>query len=202
MIKVGLEKEMFLLREGKVQVVPYEIPSDECGLLAEARGKASLDVIEAVFSLKADMFRVCKLAEKNGYEVSDAPLMKITRDLQLKASRMYAKGLTKYENIYGYTRHLNKRNEQTAGVHISFSKEYEWKDIEDVIHTVKLNFDWLKIFKQLDEAFKDEIKEAKRRPGFYEIKPDGRIEYRSLPSNVNLEKVIEELQRILEDIES
>lgn len=58
-------------------------------------------------------------------------------------------------------------------------------------------FDYITIFKKLDEAFAEEIKEAKRLPGFYEIKSDGRIEYRSLPSNVSLFKVIDVINSII-----
>ena len=199
MIKVGLEKEVFLTKYGEVQVVPEDIPSDECGLLAEARGKPSSDVVEAVYSLKAEMFKLCELVEEYDTDmtVSDFPLMKISRDLRLRVSRLYSKGLTKYENLYGFTRHSNKINEQTAGVHISFTNEYEFIDKENKVHIFNLNFDWVKIFKRLDEEFKEEIKNAKRKPGFYEIKADGRIEYRSLPSNVTLEKVIIVLREML-----
>jgi hypothetical protein len=40
-----------------------------------------------------------------------------------------------------------------------------------------------------DNTFKDEIRKSGRNPGFYEVKGDGRIEYRSLPNNVDMGKV-------------
>ena len=55
-------------------------------------------------------------------------------------------------------------------------------------------FDFVQIIRKLDEAFKGEIKAAKRLPGFYEIKPDRRVEYRSLPNDVDLGKIIKTLK--------
>lgn len=55
------------------------------------------------------------------------------------------------------------------------------------------------IVKTLDEKvfykFKPEIPLKYRNPGFYEIKPDGRFEYRSLPFNKN---VLEEIPAIVD----
>ena len=56
------------------------------------------------------------------------------------------------------------------------------------------NFDWVKLFTHLDDCFSKEIEESGRNPGFYEVKFDGRVEYRSLPSNINLKKVISVIQ--------
>lgn len=53
---------------------------------------------------------------------------------------------------------------------------------------------------RLDSAFKAEIRAARRNPGFYERKGDGRIEYRSLPNNVDLEKVREVLGSIYQEL--
>jgi hypothetical protein len=57
-----------------------------------------------------------------------------------------------------------------------------------------MNFDWMRWFLLFDKAFKEEIKNSYRNPGFYELKSDGRIEYRSLPNNINMDKLINVIQ--------
>ena len=209
-MKMGLEKEFFVVRDGKAQSLASEglknfhIPYDECGWLAEARGEPFGNIVDAVFSLKAAVYKIqknvnkvngeLKITEANLYSLSDEPVMKVDRSTKLQCARSFSKGVIKYQNLYGHQCHRNSLSEATAGVHISFTCEqsYHVRDSEYIKYNA--NFDWPQIFIKLDKAFADEIKAAKRRPGFYELKENGRVEYRSLPSNVNLDKVIEILQ--------
>ena len=199
MLKIGLEKEFFVLTpEGRPVVVPESVPHDDCGLFAEARGEPSTSVVDAVYSLRADVHRLTQAVSGCGKTLMlvDAPFMKIDRATRLEASRKYTKGLTKYQNIYHYSDHRNSVAEETAGIHISFTNSRTVRQEHGCETTVNQMFDWLSIFKELDKAFAAEIKGTKRNPGFYELKNDGRIEYRSLPANVSLEKVIVVLQQI------
>ena len=190
-MKYGLEKEFFVLDKNKKPiVVPDYLPADECGLLAEARGKPFHDITDAVFSLKSEIHKLRKIAKKHNLTLCDKPIMKISDEVMLEARRKYEKGLIKYSNLYGHLKHRNKPNETVAGVHISFTQPMTERCGKTTIEYNTL-FDFVSIFKKLDEKFKEEIKSAKRNPGFYEIKCDGRVEYRSLPSNVNLMKVID-----------
>lgn len=202
---IGLEKEYFLLdaKGNPVGVLPPLncLPADECGWLVEARGKPFSSITEAVFSLKADIHKIeQEIVRLNGQAaalaafdapltLSDQPIMRIPRSVRLAVSRAYAKPPIQYQNLYGYLSHRNAVLDGTAGVHISFTepREVETKDSK---RTFNVNFDWAHIFHTLDVAFENEIAAARRRPGFYELKRDGRIEYRSLPSNVDLEKLI------------
>ena len=196
MLKIGLEKEFFIQKDGQYVIAPPGLPYDESGLLAEARGQAFNCPVEAVYSLNADIYKLNTKAKELSVNLFDNPIAIIPRQLKVKASRQFAKGLTKYENLYGHQYHRNNRSENTAGIHISFTKPL--KHIEDKVEFDYFSmFDWVQIFRQLDAEFKDEIKSSKRQPGFYELKPDGRIEYRSLPSNTDLNKIIEILNKIL-----
>ena len=193
-LKFGLEKEFFCLStEAKtVTVVPKGMAADSCGWLAEARGNAFTNIVDAVFSLHADIHKLVKEAEGKNVILVDTPLLKVPRDVRVAAARASAKGLISYENLYGYQNHKNTGLDATAGVHISFtnpSTVSRGEDHEDIEY-YKM-FDWFKVFSGLDKAFKEEIKAAKRLPGFYELKNDGRIEYRSLPANVDLNKVMD-----------
>ena len=194
-MKYGLEKELFVLRGDEVQVVPAGMPFDECGILAEARGMPFDNIIDAVFSLRSEVYKIERMALAAGLTLDDCPVRKVPREVRHTASRQFSKGLTSYQNLYGHLEHKNRAGEQTAGVHVSFTCPHidrvrdengRWRDI-----VCNEMFDFVQIFKKLDRDFSDEIKQAKRLPGFYEIKSDGRIEYRSLPANVNLDKVID-----------
>lgn len=196
MLKIGLEKEFFIQKDGDYVIAPDGLPFDESGLLAEARGKAFSCPVEAVFSLNADIYRLQSKAKELAVNLLDNPIAVIPRQLRVKASRRFAKGLTKYQNLYGYEYHRNNRNENTAGIHISFTQPQTITEGKETFKYFAM-FDWLQIFRKLDSNFKDEIKGSKRQPGFYELKSDGRIEYRSLPSNTDLNKIIEVLQKIL-----
>jgi hypothetical protein len=207
-LKIGLEKEMFLLDENKaVLEIPSHLPQDDCGYLLEARGEPSTNIEQAVFSLMAEEYKIRENVQKEfpTYETTDEPYKKVSKDFLMQIMRTHIKGKIKYQNIYEFKRHKTAQNEVPSGIHISFTcpKErsitYLPKSNSTTLETQAYNamFDWLQIFKKLDEAFKDEIKAAKRLPGFYELKEDGRIEYRSLPSNTDLKKIIKVLKEIL-----
>lgn len=193
--KIGLEKEFFLIGpDGQLVVIPRNLPADDCGFLVEARGRPMSNIVDAVFSLDAATYRIERQLP-DGYHMFDDPFMRVSRDVREEARRHYEKGLTTYQNLYGHRRHRNSTVEHTAGVHISFSRPTIFR--HEGWHTEALiNWDWPSLFRKLDEAFEEEIKESKRRPGFYEVKDGGRVEYRSLPANVRLRKVMEVLSKL------
>ena len=197
-MRYGLEQEFFVVSGscpdlGPFGPLPQSLTPDECGFLAEARGQPCFSIREAVFSLKADVYRLQGEAKKGNLILQDDPCLSVDRKVLLSCRRAFAKPLLAYQNLYGYSEHKN-RNKKTAGIHISFSVERTIRDrAGKEIATVKEMFDWAQIFRKLDAAFAAEIKAAQRHPGFYELKQDGRIEYRSLPTNCDLMKIIEVL---------
>ncbi len=194
--KIGLEKEAFLLKDGQPQIIPNGMPKDGCGLLVEARSEAFFDPTQAVFSLMASYHDIEVMAKEKGMTLDESPIKVIPRDLTREAARTNAKGLIEFQNLYGFKDHKHARNEYTAGIHISFTNPGSYTDRENRTITMNKIFDFVQLFKKIDKAFDKEIKDAKRNPGFYELKRDGRIEYRSLPANVDLKKVIEVLKCI------
>jgi len=198
-LNIGLEQEFFVTgADGQLTIAPAELPHDECGLLAEARGLPFNSPEEAVFSLAADVYRLKTHAAKLQLTLSNSPsVMTISRLMRQKAARMYAKGQVKHENIYGYEFHRNSASEQTAGIHISFTNPQTFTYDATRSATANVMFDYVKIFTGLDAAFAQEIKDAKRNKGFYELKPDGRIEYRSLPAHTDMSKIIETLKKLI-----
>ena len=196
----GLEKEFFVMPNGTEKqpvLVPNGIPKDACGYLAEARGLPHRSIEQAVYSLMAEEYRIETELEKLNLIADDVPVLKLPRELFIEAQRHNVKGLIAYNNLYGHNHHKNKQNEAIAAVHISITRPSYVTTDQNSKTTVNKNFDYVDIFRTLDKAFADEIKAAKRLPGFYELKDDGRIEYRSLPSNVDLLKVIEVINSII-----
>ena len=192
-MKIGLEKEFFLVnKEGEPQIIPQGISMDECGVLAEARGLPFDNGIDAVYSLKASIHKLDVAVSKleGGMKLVDVPYMKIPRNTQLALTRLYVKPIRKEHNLYGYEIHRNAFSVQTAGIHVSFTDEGRYhKTIDDPEFVFNRMFDFPTIFRAFDKKFEKEIKDSKRCPGFYEIKEDGRVEYRSLPANVKLDDI-------------
>jgi len=196
-MKYGLEKEYFVTNDkDELVLCPKDIPHDGCGFLAEARGEPHEDIVDAVFSLKASEHKLKMQMKEVGLILVDKPVMVIPKQLKLKAQREYAKGLTKHQNLYKFQSHRQKVSEHTAGVHISFTQPKRVYHDSKVVETVNELWDFVQLFKELDVRFKNDIKLAKRNPGFYEIKNDCRIEYRSLPNSINLFNLINAIKEI------
>ncbi len=205
----GLEKEFFVYRrivvfpegEGREYTLAskYGLPHDDCGYLVESRSRPMNSIVEAVFNLRAQIWEIEKAASIKGLVLDDTPVMKLPPSLLLEARRLHAKGVISYRNYRGHTQHRNSRSEQTAGLHISITDQ-KFYNYGDKRYEYNTNFDWMAIFWRLDVAFKDEIRAAKRNPGFYEVKSDGRVEYRSLPANVDLDRVINVLHDIRKEL--
>lgn len=211
-MKIGFELESFCLdADGKPVLVPDGVPLDECGWLAEVRSEPHMTVGKAVSLLEAERRYVDGLAKAKNVTLSYVPLLEISRDLKVQAARRNGKGILSYLNVYGYETHRNAANLATASLHVSFTEERtfhysERSACKECHYTEQKSFkyqgfiDHARIIVGLDLAFKDEIRKAKRNPGFYEIKSDGRIEYRSLPNDVDLNKVADVLVKILKDV--
>lgn len=202
MVKFGFELEAFCLdSSGAVSLVPSGIPFDECGWLCEIRSEPHVAIYKAIHLLIAEQKKVEIDALKAGVNLHYTPLLEIPRPLKVQAARRFGKGLIAYKNIYGYETHRNSTRFQTASLHVSVTNQAEWHytDQKDrpQVHRYAGFVDHARLISLFDRRFKTEIAAAKRNPGFYEIKPDGRIEYRSLPNNVDLFKVAEVLEEFL-----
>lgn len=206
-MKFGFELELFCRTPmienvgGQYCLVPDGLPYDECGWLVEVRSEPHTDIRKAIALLNAELESVTEQATKKSIILMREPMTEIPRNLKVQAARKHGKGLLRYRNVYGHETHRNSTRFQTASLHISFTNEQKWhytnKDGQQMSHKYPGFVDHAKLIVGLDRAFKAEIAAAKRNPGFYEVKDDGRIEYRSLPNNVDLNKVREELEKLM-----
>lgn len=195
MFDIGLEREFFCVRDDEVVVVPKAFPADDCGWLVEARGKPFRSPREAVFSLLAEEDRLQGMAKVEGVTLVQEPVHKVSRSLRLAAQRQYAKGRIEYQNLYGYERHRNTMSEALASVQVTMRKSREIATSDKTSTRVSEMFDFPRVIGYLDDYFAEEIHEAKRRPGFYELKSTGMVEYRSLPNSISSDALIEALER-------
>ena len=218
-MKFGFEVEFFCRTpitgddpaSGAYCLVPSSIPKDDCGWLAEVRSEPHQDIRKAIALLKAEISLVCRQASKAGVLVVQEPLGKIPRELIAKAARLSNKDAVRYQNIYDHETHRHRIDFAPAATHVSFTNEHV-KTFTKKTYTVDGKFiraettteefkyqgfiDHAKLIVGLDRAFAAEIKAAQRNPGFYEVKSDGRIEYRSLPNNVDFEKLGDVLETL------
>ena len=187
MLKFGFEREFFVMKGDSVVIPSHPIPRD--GVLAEARGKPDACPIEAAYSLLAEEHRMRGWLPE-GLTFSEVPVLKVSRELRIKSARTAAKGLVHYQNLYGHARHRHKQSEMTAGLHVSVTRS---REIFTEKGSMRVNemFDYAQLVRRMDDVFFKEIKAASRRPGFYEIKGDGRVEYRSLPNDIDIMAVAE-----------
>ncbi len=189
MFRIGLELEEFCIDKSSKEIIlipkDSNIPHDGCGWLIEYRSEPCKDIVEAVYSLRAAEHRAQGLLKKFGVCGARNPVMKPSKEVRMAARKRFIKSLVAFNNIYGHQCHKNTLAEAVAAVHISitFSTEGKHGRINQI-------WDYADFIRYMDDAFASEINESKRRPGFYEIKPDGRFEYRSLPNNIDLDKLM------------
>lgn len=194
MIKYGIECEYWvaedITKEGikGVCLVPDGIPMDSCGFLAEVRGDPHQDIDKAIALFRVERERVrMALAKKKLIMTNEIPTWRPPRELIIEALRKYGKSAYPQErgNIYGKNYRHSTYRDVRAGMHIHFSDTHTDSNNKTVISR---QLDLPRIIQHFDKAFAAEIKDAKRLPGFYQIKPYG-FEYRSLPCNALLSKI-------------
>lgn len=197
MITYGFELELFITKKtGEPVLVPSPIPYDECGWLAEVRSEPHADIDKAIALFQVEIERVRSMIAKADLCAVQVPSMEIPRKLKVSAARLYSKGQIHYRNLYGHETHKNSTKFQTASIHVSVMNQREHYIDGKLSHKYPAFVDHAALIVGMDHAFKQEIAKAKRNPGFYEVKADGRIEYRSLPNDVSLAKLADVLKGI------
>jgi len=203
--EIGVEKELFLLKG--VQVMEpsnYGFPYDEFRFLVEIRSLPSDRLYPVYTTLQQEELQYSLRANKFGMTLSDEP--NITVDSNFVDSLWSKYNLGRFEdktkNIYkskNPSHHLGVLDTPsagikrlTAGVHIHFSsRDSETGNIIDLPIE--------DIVRRMDDIFEHDIKYAGRNLGEYELKSHG-FEYRSLPSNVDIYKVLKESFKVLRNI--
>jgi len=217
--EIGIEKECFLLHKGEVmQPKKYGFPYDEMGFLVELRSWQSERLEPIEMSLNLEWIRFKHRADKFGMALSDNPYMNCSKkfvddiedtyhisEFPDNTKNIYNDGWHKGDMELGklssfLTHHTGILPEKgvkdcyrlTSGIHVHFSSrnkktgEVIGLPVEDIV-------------RQMDKAFKDNISDTGRIKGEYELKEHG-FEYRSLPCNTDIHKILKESFRILRKV--
>jgi len=189
-VNFGFEREFFLSNGKTFVFLPKDtkIPHDNCGYLAEARGNPSNSPWYASRLYYSAVDQLDWLCHTNGLKLVNInetvfdPLfvqeIKSKWGIKRNSTAKFLIGGKKYEY----------RNR--AGFHVHFETKG--------FFTRKLR---INIIKQMDAAFAKEISESQRISGEYEFKPYG-FEYRCLPANINVNKLVNVLEKLQTNLNS
>ena len=204
MKKYGLELEFFVQkRDGEFIPAYLETNSiDGDPVIGDLRTGVFDTIAEAVFDLKRLIYLERLTLEAKGFDLVITPEIKVSNNFirNLRQDRKYRNLKHNiYVNklsVYGLLKeNVLPINKYKASLQVNISNT-RYMYIEDETYQVDKLFNYVDIIKGLDNTFKEDIKTTKRINGVYTIKPGNignRIEYRSLPNNVNLNILIEQL---------
>lgn len=173
MYHYGFELEGFFKKDGEVILPPKHYTHDDFPGLVEVRNTGGGPLSDQLYLL---------LAKRDEYP--DVDFMKWEHKFSPKEraairARHYEKGGVKINNIYGKDpKDIGSRTLASFQINISLYRG-------EVNGQKKYGiFDFVQVVRNLDEEFNSAIKSCGRQPGFYSIKEDIRLEYRSLPNAV------------------
>lgn len=211
----GIELEFFI-RDDKGSIIPaYKLTNNVDGnpVIGELRTKVHDTIEDAVFEIKKLLYLETVALKSKNFNLTLEPKIKVTQDdvRALRKDKSYTnkKVIENLEEFSIYNKgQLGKvlpTGEYKASLQLNISDNltfyyntYDTQNGEKVFRnatkSISNAFNYVDIITKLDNAFKTEIKETDRVPGVYAIK-DGtlgnRIEYRSLPNNIDLYKLLE-----------
>ncbi len=201
--EIGIERELFLIDKKGEIVLPreYGFPTDCMEFLIETRSVASNDISYIYDSCCIEYFTYDKKAKLLGFCIDINDNYYVTEKFVDKIENKYntSRFVGASKNIYG-TREDHSTGifrlcedlyKLTAGIHVHFSRR-------DKKTGKLLMLPYEGITLEMDKVFENEIIESDRIKGEYELKPHG-FEYRSLPANADILKVLKKSMEILEN---
>jgi len=206
-MKYGIELEFFVKKRNIVPAIEGTYNVDGNHIIGELRTKVHDSITDCVFELKKLLYLEEKALSKKGYTLLLIPEIKVDDKFlkDFRASRGYSEKKNQLETFSIYGKSTGKilsvkQFKASLQINISNTEEVSFytysKEDKKEKYTYKTRntlFEFPTIIRNLDKIFSSEIKNSKRVPGVYAIK-DGefgkRIEYRSLPNNINLDKLL------------
>lgn len=198
----GLEREYFVRDQRTGQfTLATTLPHDACGYLAEARSEPHTDPLVCRHLLNAAHERLDAQAVRAGLALVLAPTVELPNEFRRTCLRRFGKNPSK---AYFMTGRTYTHSQPRAGLHVHFGSMQTFsygrgEAAGTFTYSGQLNLPRIIWF--MDRAFRDGIKAARRVPGEYELKDYG-FEYRSLPADVSLDKVVRVLQALSADPDS
>jgi hypothetical protein len=185
-LKLGLEVEFFGFQKGKpLDMRKNDIPCDNFSILAEARGNPFDSAYQAVYSAMGEIQKIKDLMKSKKIRPVFNDFLEKDAHVKYLISEMlpYTKGRLRSRN---FVESVKEKSDDviTAGLHISFTNPIVVVNKNNYPETVNELFDFLELFKRIEDEFYREIADSGRAFGQYEVKNDGRVEYRSLPATL------------------
>lgn len=214
----GIELEFFIVDVDNDLVPACKVTNNLDGnpIIGEIKTKVHPNIVDCIFELNKLIYQENAKIVSKGYFMRIAPQYKVSDSflINLRKDKAYInrKQLEILEtfSIYpkGKVAKVLPKGLYKASLQISFSdnkefvySEYEKITVEDKSKYISKSknkvystvFNYVDIIYKLDEAFASEIKAAERIKGVYAIKEGvtgDRIEYRSLPNNIDFSKLL------------
>ena len=181
----GFELEGFA-RDSKDQVTipPRKWPCDGFPGLLEIRTSGGKPLRKAYGSLLAELFSLSIKDYTPDFQTFEHKFS--GKEIAvLRKDRDFDKDRMDIQNVYNKNpRELNGRTLASFQINISYRLSDERKEKDVHIPARYGVLDVARIVRNLDTEFSKEIKDSKRQPGFYCLKDNIRLEYRSLPNFV------------------
>ena len=193
---IGIEKEFWLLGNNDVIQEPaiFNFPYDEYGFLVELRTRACTNPKALLIDFNKRLRLLEVKAKMLAFRLSDVAQMSVPKFFIEYLSPKYRYGslLDLTANIHAGVKCSHATGifpgYLTAGIHIHFSRYDNFGN--------RIQLPIYEIVRKMDWNFRSIIKKSNRIMGEYELKPYG-FEFRSLPANAPLEKVVERAFKIL-----
>lgn len=210
----AIELEFFVKQISTGEFVPacdYTSNLDGNPVVGELRTKIHSNVYDLIFELKKLIYIESEKLAKLGCNLCLVPSIQVSNAFlkKLRESEKFVDNknlrVLKELSVYGKnTGHVLPKNIFKASLQINLSdnskvshhyrgKDDETKSFEQMVSNV---FDYYSVIKSLDTYYIEEIQSTKRVKGVYAIKSGeygNRIEYRSLPNNIDLELLLSTL---------
>jgi hypothetical protein len=218
----GIEYEFFVLNKDNTIIPAYLATHNLDGnpVVGEVKTSVHNNIVDCIFELKKILYREkeallklnCTMSPLHTIIVNDE-FLKNNRKQKEFINRKHIEVLEEF-SIYpkGKLGKMLKREMFKSSLQINFSnnKDFQYPvytrvtvedksryDISNSNKNYSSLFNYVDLILKLDNAFSTEIKQSDRVEGVYAIKSGDlgdRIEYRSLPSTVDLNKIIEVLK--------
>ena len=212
--EIGIEREFFMVGKDKeiVEPIKYGFPADAFGFLVELRSEpgAHLDIVKMTWDMTRSYWE--HRAMRFGMELLDVPFLFKDNNIGKYFYDKYNAALTTdyTQNIYNTDSKTKLPSHHTgiffnwwgstrqclltAGMHVHFSIRDETGIV--VPFTIQ---QITEIVTYMDNKFENEISTTYRSKGEWEPKAHG-FEYRSIPCNANVYKVLQHSFKILREV--
>ena len=188
MFMYGFELEGFYKINGSITLPPKLYPHDGFPGLCEVRSSGGKSILDAWFEVEKEL--LLYPFDTDTFEHTFTP-----KEYQAIRARSYVKEPMTVSNIYNkQTRLLGDKT--LASLQINISNRVGTDSDKQAKYGL---FDILPIVRRLDEVFAEDIKDSKRTPGWYSVKDNIRLEYRSLPNKTFRHYPVLTIVKMIED---